>query len=119
VVEHGLLKYPGAATFWIQPKHFPIWLLALDQSVVHTIHLMGGVDAKSFLQEMRSRDCDLTLLNLVIGQIGLGKVRFFNLPWPTPIHSEDLILISGSIDYIRHHSNLATKPTMVLCDIHI
>jgi hypothetical protein len=80
---------------------------------------MGGVDAKSFIQEMRSRGCDLTLINLVIGRIGLGKVRFSNLSRPAPTQSTDLVLISGSIDYIRFHSNFAVNPTLVLCDAHI
>ena len=80
VIEHGLISYPGQATFWVQAEHFPLWLLALDRSVVRTIHLMGGSNANSFLQEMRSRDCDLTLINLVIGRIGIGKVRYSNLP---------------------------------------
>jgi hypothetical protein len=27
VIEHGLLSYPGEATFWVQAENFPLWLL--------------------------------------------------------------------------------------------
>ena len=119
VVERGMLKYPGAATFWIQAEHFPTWLLALDKSIVQTIHLMGSPDAKSYLQAMRSRGCDLSLINLVIGRIGLNKVRYSMASKPNPQDLNDVVLISGSVEYIRKCSTLATSATMVLCDDHI
>jgi hypothetical protein len=119
VVERGLLKYPGSGTFWIQAENFPLWLLGLDRSVVQAIHLMGGSDAKSYLAVMKSRGCDLSLINLVIGRIGLGKVRFSTLERPNPLDANAIVLVSGSLEYIRHCSILATKPTMVLCDDHI
>jgi hypothetical protein len=101
VIEHGLLSYPGEANFWIQAENFPLWLLALDRSFVRTIYLMGGSNAKSFLQEMRLQNCDVTLINLVIGRIGLGKVRYSDLPRRTPQDPSDLVLVSGSIEYIQ------------------
>jgi hypothetical protein len=80
VVKRGMLQYPGVGTFWIQAESFPLWLLALDRSFVRAIHLMGGTDTKSFLQAMLARGCDLSLINLVIGRIGLGKVHYSNSP---------------------------------------
>ena len=119
VVEHGMLKCPGVATFWIQAEAFPIWLLALDRSFVHTIHLMGGADAKSFISSMKARNCDLSLINLVIGRIGLGRVHYSNLSRPAPQGPRDIVLLSGSLAYVREHARLAVHPTMVLCDVHI
>jgi hypothetical protein len=119
VIERGMLKCPGIATFWIQAESFPLWLLALDRSFVQAIHLIGGSDAKSYLQEMRSRGCDMSLINLVLGCIGLGKVHYFSLSCPAPQDPSDVVLISGSLEYVRLHSQLATNPTLVLCEDHI
>jgi hypothetical protein len=119
VIERGMLKCPGMATFWIQAESFPLWLLALGRSFVRAIHLIGGSDAKSYLQEMRSRGCDLSLKNLVLGRIGLGKVHYSNLSRPAPQDPSDIVLISGSLEYVRRHSQLATNPTLVLCEAHI
>jgi hypothetical protein len=119
VIERGMLKCPGLATFWIQAESFPLWLLALDRSFVRAIHLIGSSNAKSYLQEMGSRGCDLSLINLVLGRIGLGKVHYSNLSRPAPQDLSDVVLLSGSLEYVRRHSQLATNPTLVLCEAHI
>jgi hypothetical protein len=114
-----MLKYPGVATFWIQSESFPTWLLVLDRSFVQALHLVGGSDAKTYLQAMRDQGCDLSLINRVIERIGLGKVFYSNSIWPTPQSPSDVVLISGSLEYVRKHSQLATNPTLVLCEDHI
>jgi hypothetical protein len=68
---------------------------------------------------MQDCGCNLTLINLVIGQIGLGKVRFSPLATPTPQSPTDIVLISGSIEYIQRHSQKATHPTLLVCKDHI
>jgi hypothetical protein len=56
------------------------------------------MDAGSYLDMMQALGCDLSLINLTMGRIGLGKVHFSmhqNSAAP-----DDIVLISGSLDYI-------------------
>jgi hypothetical protein len=116
-MEKGLLKHLGAATFWVQAEGFPLWLLALDHSFVKQVHLVGGTDAGSYLGLLREQGCDLALMNLGMGRIGLGKVKFHT--HLDSIQAGDVVLLSGSIDYIQRHSQHAVNPTIVVCADHI
>ena len=119
MIERGVLQSLGLSTFWVQAETFPLWLLALDRSFVRQVHLLGAVDASSYLSLMKTRGCDLALINLALGRIGLGKIRFAALEGDFAPARDDIVLISGRIDYIRHHSTHATNPTLVICDMHI
>jgi hypothetical protein len=117
VIEQGLLAYPEASIFWVQAEGFPLWLLSMDRSFVKRVHLLGGANAGTYLQVVRDQGFDHSLINLAIRRIGLARVHFSNQPKsPSP---GDIVLISGSIKYIRKHSNHAVNPTLVICTDHI
>jgi hypothetical protein len=80
---------------------------------------MGGSNVNLFLQAMRAGGCDPSLVNLNIGWIGLGRVQYSNLISPTPQGQGNVVLISGSLEYIQQHSQLATNPMLALFDDHI
>jgi hypothetical protein len=115
-VEHGVLETPCKILVSLQFDGFPIWILALDSTLVKRVAIHGSSSENEFLGSMADEGFNQGLIESALKNMGPEKVEYTTLALPS---SETLLLVSGSITFIKEWTPQVPNPTLVICNEHV
>jgi hypothetical protein len=112
--EHGLVSTPTRLELHLSFERFPIWLLRLESVLVSSVTISNFLSL-SKLKAARA-DSNLDLLEGALDNLGRLVISFqmHNFASPTA-----LVLVSGSLTYVKAWPAEAANLTLVLCDEHV
>jgi hypothetical protein len=110
-VEHGLISTSTRLEFHLSFERFPIWLLMPESILVSSVTI-GGFSLLSELKAARA-ESNLDLLEGALDNIGRSAISFQLNDTPSPTA---LVLVSGSLTYVKAWPASAANLTLVLCN---
>jgi hypothetical protein len=79
-------------------ENFPVWLLVLEPSKVHTLHILGFSNHNELKEHLLLKQLPVTLLDPLVNRFGSRRIRFVVTTDQPP--TVGLLLVSGSLQYI-------------------
>jgi hypothetical protein len=75
-VKEGILLIPEKLNFTLRFEGFPMWILALDQTLVSEVIFLDWASPGEITAAMKVKGHNMLLLKAAIAHIGLSKVQF-------------------------------------------
>jgi hypothetical protein len=114
--ERGILATPTRLTFCLRFENFPVWLLALESIFVSNLIILGTHSPTELKRRIAALGASTALLASALTNLQASDVRYTERLAPTP---DSILLVSGSLPFIRSWSLQAQGPVLVLCDEHV
>jgi hypothetical protein len=115
-IEHGMLTTYRRMHFCLNFKEFPIWLLSLDPGMVDCTSIMGVKSYKEFQLRMNLLNVSTKFADAILDNISRSRIEYVGSLIPP---SNAILLVSGSLAFIKSWSLQVTNPVLVLCDEHV
>jgi hypothetical protein len=112
-IEEGILMIPEKLYFTLRFEGFPMWILALDRTLVMEVNFLDWAGPRELASAMSAQGHNVSLLNAAIAHIGLSKVHFGK-----PSRESSVLLVSGSRDFLRSYPGDSETPTVLLLAEH-
>jgi hypothetical protein len=116
MLERGVLDIPRPDKFWMVSEGFPIWLLALDSKRASTVCILGSSSHQDFLKTSAAQGMGEALVEAAIENLGRSKVCYFST---AVLPKEAVLLVSGSLRFVKEWTHKSSTPVLVLCDTHV
>jgi hypothetical protein len=115
-VEYGVLGTPCRISVHLEFEGFPIWLVALDSTLVDKVVIHGSASRQDFLQLGNKNGFSTDLLAASLDNLGRNVVQHSLSP---TLSEGSLLLVSGSIAFVKKWTLQSPNPTLVVCTDHI
>jgi hypothetical protein len=112
-VEEGILLIPEKLYFSLCFEGFPMWILALNWTLVMEVNFLDWAGPGERTTAMTSQGHNVSLLNAAIAHIGLSRVQFGKPSRPSLVW-----LVSGSSSFLAAYMPNPSQPTLLLLSGH-
>jgi hypothetical protein len=116
-VEHGVLGTPCQISVHLQFEGFPIWLMALDSTLIKELVIHGSSSRSKFLDSMQEQGFSQDLIEAALLNVGLSKILHSGSG--DALSPGELLLVSGPISFVKHWTLQTPNPTLVVCNEHV
>jgi hypothetical protein len=114
--ERGILATPTQLSFCLKFKRFPVWLLALESNLVDQIVILGNRSQAKVKISIQDLGMSTALLSPALNNVQTSKIIYTNDLLSTP---GTILLVSGSLPFIKSWSLQVSNQLLVLCDEHV
>jgi hypothetical protein len=114
--ERGILATPARLSFCLKFERFPVWLLALESNLVAQIVILGNKAQSELETRIQHLGMSIVLLLSALNNVQTSKIRYTNDLLPPP---GTILLVSGSLPFIKSWSLQVSNQVLVLCDKHV
>lgn len=114
-VESGFVPILTSATVVMFAESFPIWLVALEPSWVHCLHVHGYESLDDFRNRFNIHQWPNELMERALQRLSLSRVKFYSsssdvLPADlTSLSCRVILLVSGSLTYLSRMLELLQR----------
>jgi hypothetical protein len=115
-IERGILATPTRLSFSLKFERFPIWLLTLESNLVTQLIILGHNSQAKLATYIRDLGMNTALLSAALNNVGTSKIRYTHELLPPP---GTILLVSGSLPFIKSWSLQVSNQVLVLCDEHV